>query len=108
MSQSFQINCEYNAATDATITLPEGRRIEDIKSSHVAYDTLYIRFKDGEAWETRLDSDSEDNIDWNSPTAVSVNAVSDDGDVDYDIDLASEFGMGDVETDQSRGGIHGR
>jgi len=84
----YTISATYGAGTKSTIELPESKTWEDVKEWHVKWDTVHITFKDSTQVDIKLHSDTLDVIDWKLPTEVAVYAVFEDGETNYDEEVA--------------------
>lgn len=83
------INASYTTCAISSVLLPEGRTWADISEWFIKWDTLHVRWvNSSEFAEFELDSNSDDGTDWKRPSCVSIYAVNENGDVDYDKDLA--------------------
>lgn len=87
---TIHVQASYYASTSGTVNLPQGKTWEDVAHWYVKWDTLYLRFKgdDEEYAQIDLDSCVGDIIDWKRPTGVSIYGTDDDGETDYEVELA--------------------
>lgn len=86
---TITVSCRLYASTTARIELPEGKTWDDVHGWYVTWDTLWVCFKDSEDYiEIPMDSDSFAVVDWKRPQSVTVYGTGDDGETDYDNELA--------------------
>ena len=86
---TYTIDAGYHAGASANVAFPEGKTWEDVKDWYVKWDILHVQFEgELEMREFPLNSDSLDVIDWKRPTSVSVYATDDEGNTDYDVEIA--------------------
>ena len=75
----YRIDTTLYAATNGTVTFPEGRTWADVEDWYVKWDTLYVAWTDGTEASMELDSETFDVIDWKRPTSVEVYELDEGG-----------------------------
>ncbi len=96
--KTYLIDANYYTGTNAQVQFPEGKSWEDVEDWYVKYDTLYVWFKkkggpktgsgDKADLQVDLNSNLEDITDWKRPLAVTVYLVSEEGEVDWETEVA--------------------
>ena len=86
---TYTLQTSLTTSAQGKVTFPEGKTWEDVLDWYVKYDTLYVQFVVGEPYQSfELMSDSSDGTDWKHPLSVSVYPVDEDGDTDWDLEIA--------------------
>ena len=84
----YAISSSYNATTVGYANFPEGKTWNDVNDWYVKWDTLHVEFKGEPEWhEFELNSGSGE-IDWKRPSSTSVHPTDEEGNPDYDEELA--------------------
>lgn len=84
------IDASYTTNASSKITLPEGKTWADVHGWYIKWDTLHINWVGSDDWkEYALNSDETDGTDWKRPTCASIYAIDENGEIDYDAELAA-------------------
>jgi len=86
--KTYTVTASYSTGSTGDVEFPEGRSWEDVEDWYVKWDTLHVVFKDGVGFEAKLNSRTDGETDWKYPSDVSVYAVDENGDTDYDVEIA--------------------
>ena len=84
----YAISNSYNSTTVGYVKFPEGKTWDDVDDWYVKWDTLNVQFKGEHEWQGfELNSDSGE-IDWKRPNSTSVHPTDEEGNPDYNEELA--------------------
>ncbi len=89
---SVFIEATYYCGTLSRVTLPEGRVWADIAEWFIKWDTLHFAFKGEDEWmELDLNTDwsAAETVDSKRPISVTILTEDEDGNPNYDEELAS-------------------